>query len=110
MAPGAAAKKVEESKVATYGDVRPHHFIPFGVAVYGGLGPAAYGFLQKMQRCFRERRAWEGAIEEIGYATQDGSGGGTQGSGGTQDEQSEQASGGVDGAGAMASRLLESKE
>ncbi|KAK3242347.1 hypothetical protein CYMTET_47966 [Cymbomonas tetramitiformis] len=211
MAPGAAAKKVEKSKVATYGDVRPHHFIPFGVEVYGGLGPAAHGFLQKMQRCFRERRymvenvergeqvdgdgdedrdeetthdgtvgwkekwirqlsfalargvagliirravgrcppglgwrwaggghvregmgpnpdgggpaqregverlalmdrAWEGAIEEIGYATQDGSGGGTQGSGGTQDEQSEQASGGVDEAGAMASRLLESKE
>ena len=33
MAPGAAAKKVEESKVATYGDVRPHHLIPFGVEV-----------------------------------------------------------------------------
>ncbi|KAK3285198.1 hypothetical protein CYMTET_7190 [Cymbomonas tetramitiformis] len=211
MAPGAAAKKVEESKVATYGDVRPHHFIPFGVEVYGGLGPAAYGFLQKMQRCFRERRymeenveggeqvdgdgdedrdeetthdgtvgwkekwirqlsfalargvagliirravgrcpagvgwrwagggrvregmgpnpdrgeaaqregverlalmdrAWEDAIEEIDYATQDGSGGGTQGSGGTQDEQSEQASGGADEAGAMAARLLESME
>ncbi|KAK3250613.1 hypothetical protein CYMTET_40017 [Cymbomonas tetramitiformis] len=57
MAPGAAAKKVEESKVATYGDVRKHHFIPFfGVEVYGGLGPAAYGFLRKTQRCFRERR------------------------------------------------------
>ncbi|KAK3236266.1 hypothetical protein CYMTET_53585, partial [Cymbomonas tetramitiformis] len=63
MAPGAAAKKVEESKVATYGDVRPHHFIPFGVEVYGGLGPAAYGFLQKTQRRFRERRYMEANAE-----------------------------------------------
>ncbi|KAK3279320.1 hypothetical protein CYMTET_12791 [Cymbomonas tetramitiformis] len=63
MAPGAAAKKVEESKVATYGDVRPHHFIPFGVEVYGGLGPAAYGFLRKTQRRFRERRYMEANAE-----------------------------------------------
>ncbi|KAK3273068.1 hypothetical protein CYMTET_18671 [Cymbomonas tetramitiformis] len=63
MAPGAAAKKVEESKVATYGDVRPHHFIPFGVEVYGGLGPAAYGFLWKTQRRFRERRYMEANAE-----------------------------------------------
>ncbi|KAK3263238.1 hypothetical protein CYMTET_27945 [Cymbomonas tetramitiformis] len=59
MAPGAAAKKVEESKVATYVDVHPNHFIPFGVEVYGGLGPAAYGFLRKTQRRFRERRHME---------------------------------------------------
>ncbi|KAK3255678.1 hypothetical protein CYMTET_35153 [Cymbomonas tetramitiformis] len=63
MAPGAAAKKVEESKVATYGDVRPHHFIPFGVEVYGGLGPAAYGFLRKTRRRFRERRYMEANAE-----------------------------------------------
>ncbi|KAK3236904.1 hypothetical protein CYMTET_52984 [Cymbomonas tetramitiformis] len=63
MAPGAAAKKVKESKVATYGDVRPHHFIPFGVEVYGGLGPAAYGFLRKTQRRFRERRYMEANAE-----------------------------------------------
>ncbi|KAK3250119.1 hypothetical protein CYMTET_40485 [Cymbomonas tetramitiformis] len=213
MAPGAATKKVEESKVATYGDVRPHHFIPFGVEVYGGLGPAAYGFLRKTQRRFRERRymeanaeggeqvdgngdedededeeaarggavgwkekwvrllsfalargvagliirravgrcpagsgwrwagggrvrggmgpdldrgeadrregaerlalmdrAWEDAFEETDYATQDGSGGGTHESEGTQREQSGQASGGAGEAGAMASRLLESME
>ncbi|KAK3241179.1 hypothetical protein CYMTET_49033 [Cymbomonas tetramitiformis] len=186
MAPGAAAKKVEESKVATYGDVRPHHFIPFGVEVYGGLGPAAYGFLRKTQRRFRERRymeanaeggeqvdgngdededekrhvagrravgrcpagsgwrwagggrvgggmgpdldrgeadrregaerlalmdrAWEDAFEETDYATQDGSGGGTQESQGTQRKRSGQASGEAGEAGAMASRLLESME
>ncbi|KAK3288055.1 hypothetical protein CYMTET_4449 [Cymbomonas tetramitiformis] len=63
MAPGAVAKKVQESKVATYGDVRPHHFIPFGVEVYGGLGPAAYGFLRKTQRRFRERRYMEANAE-----------------------------------------------
>ncbi|KAK3247889.1 hypothetical protein CYMTET_42627 [Cymbomonas tetramitiformis] len=59
MAPGAAARKVEESKVATYGDVCPHHFVRFGVEVYGRLGPAAYGFLRKTQRRFRERRYME---------------------------------------------------
>ncbi|KAK3276043.1 hypothetical protein CYMTET_15858 [Cymbomonas tetramitiformis] len=209
MPPRAAAKKVEESKVATYGDVRPHHFIPFGVEVYGGLGPAAYGFLRKTQWRFRERRymeanaegeeqvhgngdedeeaarggavgwkekwvrllsfalargvvgliirravgrcpagsgwrwasggrvgggmgpdldrgeadrregaerlalmdrAWEDAFEETDYATQDGSGGGTQESEGTQRERSGQAPGEAGEAGAMASRLLESME
>ncbi|KAK3267830.1 hypothetical protein CYMTET_23642 [Cymbomonas tetramitiformis] len=208
---GVAAKKVEESKVATYGDVRPHYFIPFGVEVYGGLGPAAYGFLRKTQRRFRDRRymeenaeggeqvdgngdadedeeaahggavgwkekwvrllsfalargaarliirravgrcpagsgwrwagggrvrggmgpdldlgeadrregaerlalmdrAWEDACEETDYATQDGLGGGTQESEGTQREQTGQASGGAGKAGTMASRLLESME
>ncbi|KAK3244254.1 hypothetical protein CYMTET_46126, partial [Cymbomonas tetramitiformis] len=34
MAPG--ARKVEESKVVTYGEVHPHHLVPFGVEVYGG--------------------------------------------------------------------------
>ncbi|KAK3273675.1 hypothetical protein CYMTET_18096 [Cymbomonas tetramitiformis] len=63
IAPGVAAKKVEESKVTTYGDVRPHYFIPFGVEVYGGLGPAAYGFLRKTQRRFRERRYMEANVE-----------------------------------------------
>ncbi|KAK3274731.1 hypothetical protein CYMTET_17099 [Cymbomonas tetramitiformis] len=63
MAPGAAATKVEESKMATYGDVSSHHFIPFGVEVYGGLGPAAYGFLRKTQRRFRERRYMEANAE-----------------------------------------------
>ncbi|KAK3252909.1 hypothetical protein CYMTET_37815 [Cymbomonas tetramitiformis] len=52
-------QRVEEGKVATYGDVRPHHFIPFGVEVYGGLGPAAYAFLKKTQQRFRERRYME---------------------------------------------------
>ncbi|KAK3270601.1 hypothetical protein CYMTET_21006 [Cymbomonas tetramitiformis] len=37
MPPGAAARKVEESKVVTYGDVHPHQFVPFGVEVYGKL-------------------------------------------------------------------------
>ncbi|KAK3255840.1 hypothetical protein CYMTET_35000 [Cymbomonas tetramitiformis] len=64
MAPGAAAKKVEESKVATYGDVRPHHLVAFGVEVYGGLGPGACGFLKKTQRRFEERRCMEESVEE----------------------------------------------
>ncbi|KAK3251844.1 hypothetical protein CYMTET_38837 [Cymbomonas tetramitiformis] len=127
MAPGAAAKKVEESKVATYGDVRPHHFIPFGVEVYGGLGPAACGFLRKTQRRFRERRYMEANAE--GGEQVDGNGdedededeegeeaarGGAVGwkekweSEGTQRERSGQAPGEAGEAGAMASRLLES--
>ncbi|KAK3287208.1 hypothetical protein CYMTET_5270 [Cymbomonas tetramitiformis] len=38
------------------GDVRPHQLAPFGMEVYGGLGPGADGFLKKMRRRFRERR------------------------------------------------------
>ncbi|KAK3242763.1 hypothetical protein CYMTET_47559 [Cymbomonas tetramitiformis] len=55
-------------------------------------------------------RAWEDAFKETDCATQDGSGGGTQESEGTQREQSGQTSGGAGEAGAMASRLLESME
>ncbi|KAK3289441.1 hypothetical protein CYMTET_3120 [Cymbomonas tetramitiformis] len=64
MAPGAAARKVEESKVATYGDVPPHHFVSFGVEVYGGLGPTAYGFLRKTQQGFRKRRYMQENVVE----------------------------------------------
>ncbi|KAK3261133.1 hypothetical protein CYMTET_29947 [Cymbomonas tetramitiformis] len=55
-------------------------------------------------------RAWEDVFEETDYAMQDGSGGGTQESEGTQRERSGQASGEAGEAGAMASRLLESME
>ncbi|KAK3284228.1 hypothetical protein CYMTET_8114, partial [Cymbomonas tetramitiformis] len=56
MAPGAAARNVEESKVATYGDVPPHQLVTFGVGVYGGLGPAAVAFLKRTQWRFSGRR------------------------------------------------------
>ncbi|KAK3259340.1 hypothetical protein CYMTET_31649 [Cymbomonas tetramitiformis] len=85
-----------------------------GGRVREGMGPnpdrGEAAQLEGVERLALMDRAWEDAIEEIDYATQDGSGGGTQGSGGTQDEQSEQASGGADEAGAMAPRLLESME
>ncbi|KAK3287022.1 hypothetical protein CYMTET_5432 [Cymbomonas tetramitiformis] len=51
MASGAAA-----SKVATYGNVHPHQLVPFGVEVYGGLGPAAVAFLKRTQRRFSGRQ------------------------------------------------------
>eukprot|EP00854_Cymbomonas_tetramitiformis_P034035 gene34035-biopygen5472 len=64
MASGAAA-----SKVATYGNVHPHQLVPFGVEVYGGLGPAAVAFLKRTQRRFSGRQylaedAAEDAAEE----------------------------------------------
>ncbi|KAK3256138.1 hypothetical protein CYMTET_34710 [Cymbomonas tetramitiformis] len=176
MTPGVAAKKVEESKVATYGDVRPHHFIPFGGEVDGdgdedrdeqaahggvvgwkekwirllsfalaqgvagliirravGRCPAGSGWRwagggrvrggmgpdldlgeaarrEGVERLALMDRVWEDAFEETDYASQDGLGGGTQESGGTQRERSGQASGEAGEAGAMASRLLESME
>ncbi|KAK3280737.1 hypothetical protein CYMTET_11433 [Cymbomonas tetramitiformis] len=65
MAPGAAAKNVEESKKATYGNMHPHEFVPFGVEVYGGLGPEAMAFLKKTQGRFGGRRyTVENAAEE----------------------------------------------
>ncbi|KAK3263559.1 hypothetical protein CYMTET_27642 [Cymbomonas tetramitiformis] len=72
-----------------YGDVRPHHFIPFGVVVYGGLGPAAYAFLRKTQRRFRKRRYMEANAE--GGEQVDGNGDGDE------DEDEEAARGGVVG-------------
>ncbi|KAK3256567.1 hypothetical protein CYMTET_34305 [Cymbomonas tetramitiformis] len=51
-------------------------------------------------------RAWENAIEETDYATQDGHGGGTQGSAGTQQGQSGQASGGAGEAGGTSQGAL----
>ncbi|KAK3249614.1 hypothetical protein CYMTET_40957 [Cymbomonas tetramitiformis] len=66
--------------------------------------------VEEVESVERGSRAWEDAIEEADYATQDGFGGGTQESGGTQHERSGQASGGAGEAGAMASRLLESME
>ncbi|KAK3243337.1 hypothetical protein CYMTET_47007 [Cymbomonas tetramitiformis] len=54
-APGAVARQVEDSKVATCGEVRPHPFAQFGMEVYGGLEPVAYEFLQKIRQRFRER-------------------------------------------------------
>ncbi|KAK3273355.1 hypothetical protein CYMTET_18405 [Cymbomonas tetramitiformis] len=98
MAPGAAAKKVEESKVATYGDVRPHHFIPYGVEVYSGLMPRAYGFLQKTQRRFRERRYME--VNAEGGEQVDGNGDGDE------DGDEEAAHGGVVGWKEKCIRLL----
>ncbi|KAK3256566.1 hypothetical protein CYMTET_34304 [Cymbomonas tetramitiformis] len=78
MAPGAAARKVEESKVVMYGDVHPHQLIPvyggawgvwgIGPGLYGGLGPGVCGCLKRTQRRFRERRyvdANVGAEEEV---------------------------------------------
>ena len=64
MAPRAAAQRVEESKVATYGNMRPHQLIPFGVEVYGGLGPAAVEFLRKIQQRFGGRRYREEDVAE----------------------------------------------
>ncbi|KAK3268266.1 hypothetical protein CYMTET_23227, partial [Cymbomonas tetramitiformis] len=70
---GAAARNVEESKVATCGNVRPHDFVPFGVEVDGGLGPAAVAFLKKTQRWFGGRRdmAEDGAEGEEGGEEED---------------------------------------
>ncbi|KAK3268262.1 hypothetical protein CYMTET_23223 [Cymbomonas tetramitiformis] len=70
---GAAARNVEESKVATCGNVRPHELVPFGVEVYGGLGPAAVAFLKKTQRWFGGRRdmAEDGAEGEEGGEEED---------------------------------------
>ncbi|KAK3251933.1 hypothetical protein CYMTET_38746 [Cymbomonas tetramitiformis] len=48
-----AARKVGESKMATYGDVRPHQLIPFGVEAYVGLGPGAVASLKKRNRRIR---------------------------------------------------------
>ncbi|KAK3264305.1 hypothetical protein CYMTET_26946 [Cymbomonas tetramitiformis] len=158
MAPGAAAKKVEESKVDGNGDEDGDEeaahggvvgwkekwiwLLSFALArgvagliirrvvgrcptgggwrwagggrVRGGMGPD----LDRGEAARRERverlalmdRAWEDAFEETDYATQDGSGGGTQESEGTQRERSGQAPGEAGEAGAMASRLLESME
>ncbi|KAK3262007.1 hypothetical protein CYMTET_29117 [Cymbomonas tetramitiformis] len=80
----AAAKKVEESKVAMDGDVRPHHFVPFGVEVYSGLRLAAYGFLRNTQRRLRVRRYMEA---NVGGKQVDGDGG--------EDEDEEAAHGGT---------------
>ncbi|KAK3287658.1 hypothetical protein CYMTET_4840 [Cymbomonas tetramitiformis] len=85
-----------------------------GGRVRGGMGPdldrGEADRRKGAERLALMDRAWEDVFEETDYATQDGSGGGTQESEGTQREQSGQASGGAGEAGAMASRLLESME
>ncbi|KAK3254681.1 hypothetical protein CYMTET_36112, partial [Cymbomonas tetramitiformis] len=75
---------VEESKLATHG---PHHFVPFVVEVYGGLEPAAYGFLRKTQRRFGERR----------YMEENAEGGEQVDGNGDEDGDEEAAHGGVVG-------------
>ncbi|KAK3261070.1 hypothetical protein CYMTET_30012 [Cymbomonas tetramitiformis] len=69
---GAAARKVEESKVTTYGDVRPHQLTPFGEEVYGGLGPGAAGFLKKTQRRLKNWRWMEENVGEEEEVDDDG--------------------------------------
>ncbi|KAK3255601.1 hypothetical protein CYMTET_35224 [Cymbomonas tetramitiformis] len=77
----------------------------------GGGEPAPETQQQCAGRAVAEGlRAWEDAFEETDYATQDGSGGGTQESEGTQRELSGHAPGEAGEAGAMATRLLESME
>ncbi|KAK3283284.1 hypothetical protein CYMTET_9004 [Cymbomonas tetramitiformis] len=85
-----------------------------GGRVGGGMGPdldrGEANRREGAERLALMDRAWEDALEETDYATQDGSGGGTQESEGTQRERSRQAPDEAGEAGAMASRLLESME
>ncbi|KAK3252907.1 hypothetical protein CYMTET_37813 [Cymbomonas tetramitiformis] len=85
-----------------------------GGRIGGGMDPGLNGGeaarCEGLERLALMDRPWEDAIEETDYATQDGLGGGPQGSEEMQHERSGQASDGAGEAGWMASRLLESME
>ncbi|KAK3274027.1 hypothetical protein CYMTET_17769 [Cymbomonas tetramitiformis] len=73
MAPAAAARKVEESKLVATGDIHSHELVIFGVEVHGGLGPAEMRFLKKIQqRRFTWRRYTEEDVAEEEEVNEEG--------------------------------------